>query len=266
VQEGIAAQYDRNAAGYDDAARFNAMAAERLVAALPPGEPRDLLDVGCGTGFAALAMLGRFPSLRRVTGLDVSAEMLERFRAKLAAASGAETRLVRADLLRDGLPEGPYDAVLCSMVLHWLGERRAEAIAAMAAALRPGGVLALVAPGPGHDREYADLLRGLDPPVPAPVVDVFDRAQVFPEAVERALIEAGTPPLDVWVERRRRRVDPARYMARIEAVGSHTWAELMGPAEQAAMLGRIRSAVAAASPGGVWRYTFTKTFAVARRA
>jgi SAM-dependent methyltransferase len=151
------------------------------------------------------------------------------------------------------------------MVLHWLGDRRAGAIAAMAGALRPGGILALVAPGPGHDGEYAELLRALAPPVPPPVFEVFARAQVLPEAVEEALLAAGMEPLDVWVERRRRRVAPERYMARIEAVGSHTWAELMAPPEQAAMLRRIRRAVAEASPGGVWRYTFTKTYAVARR-
>jgi len=265
VQRGIAAQYDRNAAGYDDAARFNVLAAERLVAALPPGDHREVLDVGCGTGFATLAMLARFPSVRRVTGLDASAEMIERFRDKLAAAPGAETRLVVADVIREGVPDGPFDAVLCSMVLHWLGDRRGGAIAAMAGALRPGGILALVAPGPGHDGEYAALLRALRPPVPPPVFEVFDAAQVFPEAVEEALLGAGMEPLDVWVERRRRRVAPERYMARIEAVGSHTWAELMAPPEQEAMLRRIRRAVGEASPGGVWRYTFTKTFAVARR-
>ena len=78
----IACGYDRNADRYDDVTRYNRDAAERLVRALPPEAYRSLLDVGCGTGFATMAMAERF-AIEAVTGVDISAQMLGRMRAKL---------------------------------------------------------------------------------------------------------------------------------------------------------------------------------------
>lgn len=263
LQRGIAAQYDRNAERYDRAARANLLAGRRLAAAIPDGRYETLLDVGCGTGFATLALMERFP-VRAVTGVDVSAEMVERFREKLGARPDVQTTLLVSDVREMPVADASADLAICSMVLHWLADR-GGAIAAIARALRPGGVMALAAPGPDHDREYVEVLRAVRPPVPAPMVDVFDRAQVFPEEVERHLAAAGMDVLDVWVEERRRLVPPDAYLERITAVGSHVWSHLP-PHEQEATLRRVRAGLArAAGPRG-FRYTFTKTLAIARRA
>lgn len=259
----IATRYDRNADRYDDVTRYNREAAERLVRALPPGDYGSLLDVGCGTGFATIAMVERFATTV-VTGVDVSAQMLERMRVKLAALSEVEAELHVADVLAMPAPDAAYDCVLASMALHWFPQR-AEAIAAMARRVAPGGVLGLVAPGPGHDFEFTEVLRTVIPPVPPPVIEVFFTAQVFPDDVEEQLVAAGLEPIDVWVERRHRRIPPERYMARITTVGSHVWTQIMSPAEADAMIKRVTAAVeAAAGPRG-FEYTFTKTFAIARR-
>jgi SAM-dependent methyltransferase len=148
-------------------------------------------------------------------------------------------------------------------MLHWIADRGA-AVGTMTRALRPGGVLALVAPGPGHDREYVDVLRAVRPRVPQQMIDVFDAAQVFPDALNEHLRAAGMVPLDMWVETRPRRVPPEAYMERIVAVGSHLWSHLPLD-EQEAMLARIRAGLAAVSREAGFAYTFTKTFAVARR-
>lgn len=264
AQEHLAEQYDRNASCYDDAAYFNRFAAGRLVSCVPEGEYRDLLDVGSGTGFATLAALERFPTIASVTGLDVSAGMLEQFREKLADHPGLAARLIEDDvgaLVGHGVEA---DLALCCMALHWFTDR-AAAIAAIAGSLRPGGVLALVSPGPGHDQEYVALVQDLDPPVPAHVHEVFAASSIDPDVVERQLVEAGLEPLDVWVETRHRTAPAERYLGRMRAVGSHTWHAIMEPAEVEAMLARIEAAVRAGSGPGGWRYTFTKTFAVARR-
>lgn len=259
----IAARYDANAHRYDDVTLHNREASERLVTLLPEGRFERLLDVGCGTGFATEAVLRRF-SPTQVTGIDLSAEMLERFRDKVAGRPDIEVRLVTGDALDLETRGVQADLVIASMMLHWVEDRPA-AIRAMAAAAAPGGVVAIVAPGPGHDREYADLLRTIDPPVPHEVIDVFRAAQVFPDATEAALIEAGLEPIDVWMETRHRTVPPQRYMARITAVGSHVWTALMGPEAAEEMLGRINAAIARASEPSGWSYTFTKTYAIARR-
>ena len=50
-----------------------------------------------------------------------------------------------------------------------------------------------------------------------------------------------------------------------QAVGSHVWNQIMEPDEADAMVARITAAVErAAGPGG-FEYTFTKTYAIARR-
>lgn len=259
----IAGRYDANAGIYDEAARLNVLAARRVVDAVPEGEYPRLLDVGCGTGFATLEAVRR-RGVRQVTGVDISQGMLDRLAAKLAGHPGVSATLVRADVAELDVPPGSADLALCCMAMHWFADRPA-AVAAMAAALAPGGVLAVVAPGPGHDAEYAALLRGLDPPVPEEVWRVFDRAQVFSEAVADAARAAGLEVEEAWVETRVRRVPPERYMARIRAVGSHVWDALMPPAEQERMLAAIDRAIRAASGPEGWTYTFTKTFVVARR-
>lgn len=263
LQAGIGERYDANAHRYEDAAALNRMAARRLVDAVPDGVYPRLLDVGCGTGFATLEAIDR-RGVREVVGLDVSAGMIDALRAKLAARPDVRADLRVGDIATARFAPDSADLAICCMALHWFDDR-AGAIATMAGALAPGGVLALVAPGPGHDREYADLLRGLRPPVPDPVWQVFGRAAVHPEPVREAIEAAGLVVDDLWVEQRRRRVPVAHYMARITAVGSHVWSRLMGPEEQADMLRRIEQALHAVSGPHGWEYTFTKTFAVASR-
>jgi ubiquinone/menaquinone biosynthesis C-methylase UbiE len=259
----IARRYDVNASRYDDATRYNRDAARRLVASLPDGRYANVLDVGCGTGFASVAMVQRFGPAR-ITGVDVSAQMLEQMRRKLAEVPGVTLDLHVADVLAMPVPERAFDCVLASMALHWFPSRD-KALAAMAGKVSQGGVLGLVAPGPGHDREYVEVLRTVVPPVPASVIDVFGTAQVFPDEVEDALSAVGLDVRDVWVETRHRRVPPDRYMERITTVGSHVWSRIMGPEEAAAMIARITDRVRrAAGPRG-FEYTFTKTYAVACR-
>jgi len=67
-----------------------------------------VLDIGCGTGRHAIELARRG---YRVTGLDLSSEMMAR---AAAAAKAAKVRVewVRADAARFTLPE-PYDGAIC---------------------------------------------------------------------------------------------------------------------------------------------------------
>ena len=56
----VAANFDRTAVDYDEVVRHNIHGANRLVSSIPDGDYHDLLDVGCGTGHASLAMVERF--------------------------------------------------------------------------------------------------------------------------------------------------------------------------------------------------------------
>lgn len=78
------------------------------MAALRPGER--LLEVGCGGGH----VLARFRR-GRLTGVDVSGEMLAKAKARLA---GYEVELLKGELADLALPEHGFDVVVCSEVLE----------------------------------------------------------------------------------------------------------------------------------------------------
>ena len=133
-------QWARQLGHVRDAVRQSVVAAQ-LDGVLPDG-PARVLDVGCGQGTQALrlARLGH-----TVTGLDLSPELLARFRAAL----DAEPEQVRR---RVTLVEGPgesaasvgaFDLVLCHGVLMYL-DSDDEMLAALAGALTPGGRLSLL--------------------------------------------------------------------------------------------------------------------------
>jgi tRNA (cmo5U34)-methyltransferase len=121
---------------------------EAAAAATAGVAARNVLELGTGTGETALRVLGRHPGARWV-GVDASAAMLER----------AGERLPRAELLlgrlEDGLPTGPFDLVVSTLVVHHLdaaGKR--DLFRRVARVLEPGGrfVLAdLVVPRPGEE-------------------------------------------------------------------------------------------------------------------
>lgn len=108
----------------------------RLLLAHAPAGAERVLDVGCGAGTLARAVAAR---VRQVDGIDRSPAMIEAARA----AGPANASFQLADALTVDVPDGGYDAVLSSSVLHHLP--LADALPRMARWLKPGGVLAAVA-------------------------------------------------------------------------------------------------------------------------
>ncbi|MDZ7752357.1 MAG: class I SAM-dependent methyltransferase [Gammaproteobacteria bacterium] len=105
--------------------------------------PRNILEVGCGTGRNLLALGRRFPAAH-LQGVDVSAAMLATARRRLARA-GAPATLTEAAYDRPlAAPDQAFDVVLFSYCLSMINPGWPEALEAARADLAPGGLLAAV--------------------------------------------------------------------------------------------------------------------------
>ncbi len=141
MKTGSAAPYEAYAAVYDRTgqSRFS-LRMLGYARDLWGGEwPRSVLDLGCGTGAAAVALALRDV---RVTGLDRSAEMLACARER-ADRWGTKVQWVEADY-RDFALEDRFDAVICfyDAINYCLTEHDLEAVLRNAAHhVRPGGTI-----------------------------------------------------------------------------------------------------------------------------
>lgn len=94
------------------------------------------LSVGCGSGGLERELLER-QMCESVVGIDIADGALE---AARAASAGLPVTYLRADLERDEVPMGPYDAVFAVATLHHIN-RLGHVAARLSDALKPGGYL-----------------------------------------------------------------------------------------------------------------------------
>jgi ubiquinone/menaquinone biosynthesis C-methylase UbiE len=112
------------------------------LARLAAGET--VLDVGCGTGTLAIAAARRVGVTGAVTGIDPSAELLERARKK-ARRAHVDVAFAQSGGEELPFPDAAFDVVLSSLVLHHLSHDALRSAAhEMHRVLRPGGRAVLV--------------------------------------------------------------------------------------------------------------------------
>lgn len=259
--ESVSGGFTETASDYEDAVRFNIEGAQRLVLSIPPGAYDDVLDVGCGTGWAAQAVIDRFRPAR-ITGVDPAAGMLERFQAKLGGIEGVEVTLAEADVEHMPVDAGAFDLVICSMAYHWF-PRKWEAAKAMARALRPGGVVAILMSGRGGEQAYRDVISNVEP-INYRWVGAFDGNLRNQDEMEDYLVTAGLEPVDIWMETRVRHTTVEAYMERMRVVAGHMIGD-QTEAEVARYVAAIEAELRRRSGPRGWTYEFAKLFAIARK-
>jgi SAM-dependent methyltransferase len=138
--------------------------------------PESVLDFGCGPGSATPFFCESFPSLQRVLGTDVSAELLQ-----VARRTWGHRAEFRA--MGDWTPDGSIDLAYCNGVFHHIPlDQRAAAMKYIFDALRPGGVFALCENNP-----WSPAARYVMSRIP------FDRdaIMVWPRTARRLARQAG---------------------------------------------------------------------------
>ncbi|MBT3153291.1 class I SAM-dependent methyltransferase [Streptomyces sp. CHD11] len=106
--------------------------------------PREIVDLGCGTGAGTFALLDRFPGAR-IRAVDASAGHLRRLREK-SRALGVDDRVrtLLADLDESDWPDlGSPDLVWASASMHHMADPD-QALRTVHGLLAPGGLFAVV--------------------------------------------------------------------------------------------------------------------------
>jgi ArsR family transcriptional regulator len=150
--ERAAAYFRENAPNWDSIRSLHVDELEveaALIEIITAAAPRDLLDIGTGTG-RILEILA--PRVGQALGIDQSREMLAAARVNLERAGSANGMVRLGDMYQLPLPDASFDAIVIHQVLHY-ADRPASALNEAARVLRPNGVLVVVDFAP-HQLEY----------------------------------------------------------------------------------------------------------------
>lgn len=158
--DAAAERYDRVRPGYPDELL------DRLVelARLSPGDR--VLELGCGPGQLTRSLVERGFA---VTAVELSPELSALARRNVAAAE-----VITSDFESWPLPDEPFAAVVAATSFHWIDP--AVQFAKTAAALRPGGALAIISTGHvegGSSEFFAEVQRCYRQWMPDPSRPVF---------------------------------------------------------------------------------------------
>ena len=111
-----------------------------IIAAAPRGRIGRMIDLGTGSG-RMLSLLA--PRAETALGLDLSQQMLNIARLRVAEAGLSHCELRHGDIFATGLPGGSADLVVVHQVLHYLGDP-AAALSEAGRLVAAGGRLLIV--------------------------------------------------------------------------------------------------------------------------
>ncbi|GGF42040.1 hypothetical protein GCM10011399_38370 [Subtercola lobariae] len=250
------------------AAPFLREALEAAAAALGR-DPREVVDLGAGTGTGTVALANRFAEAR-VHALDASAGMLERVRAsssKSGVSSRVETHLV--DLDDDwpaGLP-GSVDLAWAALSLHHATDAT-RVLKETFDLLRPGGV-AVLSEFTGSTAYSPASLGTTSATLGEHLVGAL-AARGYPVAADwsKALRVAGFAPVErqeVAISVSSAPADGARFLELQLARSRQLLADDLGPDDLAAIDAALVSLASSLPAGSPIHYTSGRVFWVAVR-
>ena len=167
----------QHAARLTDPARLEFQDPAAVLGLLELRGDETVVDYGAGVGFVTLPLAAALPR-GRVIAVDMSAELLDTLRERLAGAEGRDLDLAdRVDLVhttdnRVPLPDGSADAIVAVNLWHEIYDEQ-PALDELRRLLAPDGALAIV--------DWAQVERPMGPP--AAVVLSLDQALAVTDAM-----------------------------------------------------------------------------------
>ncbi|MBO8171541.1 MAG: methyltransferase domain-containing protein [Bacillaceae bacterium] len=156
------ALFDRSATTYDNwcstplGATVDELEKALIAKAADPQPGEKALDLGCGTGIYTLwlAKMGL-----RVTGIDISREMLHQAREK-AARENVQVDLLSGDIHNLPFPDDIFDLVIGNIVLEFVDDPK-QVVSEALRVIKKGGrlVIGLIHPDGYWGRTYASKGR-----------------------------------------------------------------------------------------------------------
>jgi trans-aconitate 2-methyltransferase len=226
------------------------------------GEPRTIVDLGCGPGHLTAVLRARWPGAT-VLGVDSSEQMIDRARAE---NDDPGATYVRADV-STWEPDAPVDLIVSNALFHWVPDQLAV-IERLSGHVAPGGSFALQTPNnyaaPSHrlldeiasSAPFGALTQGLHEDrgtAAATYLDLFVRAGWEADAWETTYLHVlqGDDPVLDW----------------ISGTGARPVLEALPDDLRAEFVAQYGAALREAYPAQPWGTVlpFTRVFTVARR-
>jgi ubiquinone/menaquinone biosynthesis C-methylase UbiE len=105
-----------------------------------------LLDIACGPGTVSFLAAESVGPTGKVTGIDISPEMLEIARSKNSSLDSAPVEFIECSSAPLNVPDSAFDVVVCQHGLQFFPDR-VESLMEMARAARPNSIVAVAAWG-----------------------------------------------------------------------------------------------------------------------
>lgn len=105
------------------------------------GTPKNILDVGCGTGEFTACLAETYPHAS-ITGIELDAEHVSRAQAR-CSEFGPRVQINQGDAFDLKLPEASFDLVVCRHVLQAVPKPE-DIVAQCSSVLKPGGWMHLL--------------------------------------------------------------------------------------------------------------------------
>jgi malonyl-CoA O-methyltransferase len=152
-KEIIAGAFGRQASHYDSAATLQRQSAAALVSFLPEGK-KNILEIGCGTGFLTDALAARYPGAA-IHAIDISPQMIAYCHNKLNEMQNIKFSTQDGESLNDF---SPYDLLCSNFAIQWFADPLTF-LDRIRQSLNPSAAFYYAVPAQGSMKEWSDILQ-----------------------------------------------------------------------------------------------------------